>query len=228
MFCSRSRLLLLLSSALLAACSTHHWAEVKSVVGPPPPGSRHLHSSRLIVSVSEETGEVQCAKSERYRPVCFHNLRSALSQALSRNFWSSFPETEIGDPKKAGAEDYLLEVSLVLETLPPGPAGPGWSTGAKSHYRLTRGGHVLAEQTLASRSRADYAYGAPLGEGASDTLDAIAEHIVLHVSQVPELKPELPRPLPPVASRSIVASGGQRSPAATKPAPEIHSTLAVR
>src|SRR5690606_1994061 len=123
----------------------------------------------------------------------------------SKNFWSSFPETIIGSEKDATERDYVLEVHFAFETLPPAD-GTGWSAGAKAHYRLLRAGQVLHEETLASRSRADYAYGAPLGEGASDTLDAIAQHIVLRVSQVPELEPDAPRPLPAVATRPIVTT----------------------
>lgn len=151
-----------------------------------------------------------------------------MAAALSRSFWPSFPATEMGSAKDATEHDYVLEVSFIFELLPPNDAGPGWSTGAKAHYRLLRAGKVLEEETLASRSRADYAYGSPLGEGATDTLDAIADHIVLRVSQVPELKPELPRPLPPVASHSIVAIE-RTVPAVTAGAlPEPRSSVAAR
>lgn len=221
-----SAVLLLGMSAL--ACSTRHWAEVKSVEGPPPPGQRALHTGRLFVSLDRSISEIQCVRTDRYRPVCFHNLRSSLEAALSKNFWSSFPETIIGSEKDATERDYVLEVHFAFETLPPGD-GPGWSTGAKAHYRLLRASQVLHEETLASRSRADYAYGAPLGEGASDTLDAIAQHIVLRVSQVPELEPDAPRPLPAVATRPIVTTtAAAKAPSLHKSAPQVEARLATR
>lgn len=210
------------------ACSTSHWAEVKSIEGPPPPGQRSLHTGRLFVSLDRSISEIQCVRIDRYRPVCFHNLRSSLEAALSKNFWSSFPETIIGSSKDATERDYVLEVHFAFETLPPGD-GPGWSTGAKSHYRLLRAGEVLHEETLASRSRADYAYGTPLGEGATDTLDAIAQHIVLRVSQVPEFEPCAPRPLPAVATRPIVTKAqSDRPPSLEQDTPQVEARVAAR
>lgn len=221
-----SAVLFLGASAL--ACSTSHWAEVKSIEGPPPPGERALHTGRLFVSLDRSISEVQCVRTDRYRPVCFHNLRSSLEAALSKNFWSSFPETIAGHQKNLTDRDYVLEVHFAFETLPPGD-GPGWSTGAKAHYRLIRGGQLLQEETLASRSRADYAYGAPLGEGATDTLDAIAQHIVLRVSQVPEFEPDAPRPLPAVATRPIVTqTQSAKPPPLQEEPPQVEARLANR
>jgi len=99
--------------------------------------------------------------------------------------------------------DYVLHIDLDLEALPPDPQSPGWSAGARGKWRLERDGKTLAGEQVASRSRADFAYGAPLGAGASEVIDAIAVRIGMTLGGVPESRVVLPVPLPEVASAPL-------------------------
>ena len=71
----------------------------------------------------------------------------------------------------------MLHVDLDLEAIPPDANAPGWSAGARGNWRLERDGQTLAGERFASRSRTEFAYGAPLGIGASEVIDAIAVRI---------------------------------------------------
>lgn len=206
-----------LSTGLLSsACSTQHWAQVETQPLPPPPGPKVLHTSRLVVQVTEATEETQCVAQEDHSPVCYYNLRPSLEAALLRSLWPSFPEVVLGRALDARGDDYFLQVEINLDALPPDAAGPGWSAGAQSRYRLIRAGKVLSEETLASRSRAEFPYGAPLGAGASEVVEATVLHIATRVSQVEESQPWHPVPLPAVASRKITDSNSPaRSPSDT-------------
>lgn len=203
----------------LIGCSSHHWAEVAKSELPPPPGQRVLHTDRLIVHVTNVSEETQCVAYEKYRPVCFYNVKTSLENGLVRSLWPSFPEVIVGSPKDADPSDYLLQVDVTMDALPPDDAGPGWSAGARSRFRLMREGTVLAEETLASRSRAHFPYGSPLGEGATEVMDATVMHVATVVSSVPESRPDEPKPLPRVAARAMKPSSekGQKKDA---PAPE--------
>lgn len=189
----------------LSACSTHHWAEVASSRLPPPPGPRELHTSRLVVDVTELTEETQCVVYEKYSPVCFYNVRKALEEGLARGLWPSFPEVTFGPAEDARPGDYVLQVEVILDALPPDEAGPGWSAGVRGRYRLMQDGQVRKEETLSSRSRADLPYGAPLGTGATDVVDAAIVHIVSATSAAEERNPYRPTPLPAVAARDMTA-----------------------
>lgn len=162
-----------------------------------------LHTDRIVVHITDRAASTQCVAYERYHPVCFQNIRSALEQGLSRSLWPSFPEVVIGTPKVARPSDYLLEVETTLDALPPDDSGPGWSAGARSRFRVLREGKVIAEETLASRSRAQFPYGTPLGEGATEVIDATVLHVALAVSQIPESRPDEPKPLPRVATSTV-------------------------
>src|SRR5690606_38056687 len=153
---------------------------------------------------------------ERYHPVCFYNINTALEHGLARSLWPSYPEVVIGTPKDARPSDYLLQVEVTLDALPPDDAGPGWSAGARSRYRVVREGKVIAEETLASRSRAQFPYGSPLGQAATEVIDATVLHVAGSVSRVPEARPDEAKPLPIVASRDMKPA--ERSP--EKDAPE--------
>src|SRR5690606_30232849 len=109
-----------------------------------------------------------------------------------RGLWPSFPEVVLGSPEDAAPGDYVLQVELELDALPPDGTGPGWSAGVRGRYRLLRDQQVKSEATLASRSRADLPYGAPLGLGATDVVDAALVHITAHISAVPETQPGEP------------------------------------
>ncbi len=197
--------------ALTSGCSTHHWAPVATSELPPPPGEKVLHTDRLVVQVTNGSPENQCVVYKDNHPICFYNVDKALSTGLLRSLWPSFPEVVLGDAKDVGPSDYLLQVEVTLDALPPDESGPGWSAGARGRYRLFRGGKVISEQTMASRSRAHFAYGAPLGEGATEVLDATIVHLAQVVSKVPESRPDTPVPLPAVAARDVVSTTDQKA-----------------
>ncbi len=201
--------------ALTSGCSTHHWAPVETSELPPPPGEKVLHTDRLVVQVTNGSPENQCVVYKDNHPICFYNVDKALSTGLLRSLWPSFPEVVLGSAKDVGPSDYLLQVEVTLDALPPDESGPGWSAGARSRYRLFRGGKVISEQTMASRSRAHFAYGAPLGEGATEVLDATIVHLAQVVSKVPESRPDTPVPLPAVAARDVIATADQTATAET-------------
>lgn len=211
-----------LVSLSLAGCSKSHWAEVKTADIPPSPEARVLHASRVVVHITPATDEPQCVAYERYRPVCFYNIRPTLEAALRRQLWPAFPDVVFGEPADASPSDYLLQVELELDALPPDDAGPGWSAGARSRFRLMREGKVLAEETLASRSRAEFPYGAPLGAAASEVLDASLVHIAMQVSRVEEAHPPRPTPLPSVAARKIESAAETKSES-SKPSTDMQS-----
>jgi hypothetical protein len=200
---SRSWTLVLLALTSISGCALQHVAPVEARPLPPPAGAHVVHSGRLVIAIAKETKESQCVKNERYRPLCFQQVRTAIGRSLTSNFWPSFHEIEIASADEVQPGDYLLEVSLALEPIPPDESGPGWSVGAKSQYRLSRDGQALAQETLASRSRADLPYGEPLAGAAADTLAATMYHISARVSEVPESRPETPPELPKVASHSL-------------------------
>lgn len=178
-----------------------------------------LHTDRILVHVTDAAAETQCVAYDRFHPVCFYNIRAALESGLARSLWPSFPDVVIGSPKEARPSDYLLQVEITLDALPPDDAGPGWSAGARSRFRVIREGKVIAEETLASRSRAQFPYGTPLGEGATEVIDATVLHVADVVSKIPESRPDEPKPLPRVAANPIKekSGGSGESPAAAAP-----------
>jgi hypothetical protein len=173
------------------------------------------------VHVTDEAGETQCVAYDRFHPVCFYNIRGALESGLVRSLWPSFPDVVIGSPKDARPSDYLLEVEITLDALPPDDAGPGWSAGARSRFRVIREGNVIAEETLASRSRAQFPYGTPLGEGATEVVDATVLHVATAVSKIPESRPDQAKPLPRVAANPIEVKNPSGSPNSPEAAPEV-------
>jgi len=143
--------------------------------------------------------ENDCVSPKNARLLCFERVRSTLGGALTRSLWTSFPGVEVG-AQKVSPGDYVLHVDLDLEALPPDPQSPGWSAGARGQWSLERDGKTLSGAQVASRSRADFAYGAPLGAGASEVIDAIAVRIGMTLGGVPESRVVAPVPLPEVAS----------------------------
>ncbi|MEO6603606.1 MAG: hypothetical protein ABIQ16_27225, partial [Polyangiaceae bacterium] len=148
--------------------------------------------------------------------------------ALTRSLWTSFPGVEVARSNKfVPPGDYVLHIDLDLEALPPDANAPGWSAGARGNWRLERDGQTLAGEQVSSRSRADFAYGAPLGAGASEVVDAIAVRIGMTLGGVPESRVISPVPLPAVATAPLNAPSGTESPASSPaapsaaPAPEI-------
>jgi hypothetical protein len=204
----------------LTGCTTHHWAEVQSSQLPPPESQAVRHSSRVIVTLSSETQEPQCVVGERMHPVCFYNLRPALERGLVRSLWPSFPEVKLGSFADARPGDYVLQVDVMLDALPPDQSGPGWSAGARSRFRLMRDGQLLRQETTASRSRPHFAYGSPLGDGATEVIDATIAHVARSVFSVPEARPYQPEPLPRVAALQFdqpARARSERAPANDQP-----------
>jgi len=191
-------------------CALEHRAPLRSAELPPL-APTVLHANRLWIDVAERMPENDCVAPKDARLLCFERLRSTLSGALTRSLWPSFPGVEVGT-RKVSPGDYVLHIDLDLEALPPDPQSPGWSAGARGHWRLERDGKTLAGAQVASRSRAEFAYGAPLGAGASEVIDAIAVRIGMTLGGVPESRVVMPVPLPEVASAPL--AGPAVTPAA--------------
>lgn len=182
-------------------CALEHRAPLRSAELPPL-APTVLHSNKVWIDVAERTPENDCVSPKNARLLCFERLRTTLGSALTRSLWTSFPSVELGG-RDARPGDYVLHVELDLEALPPDAQGPGWSAGARGQWRLERDGKTLAGAQVASRSRAEFAYGAPLGAGASEVVDAIAVRIGMTLGGVPESRVVLPVPLPEVASAPL-------------------------
>jgi hypothetical protein len=162
-----------------------------------------LHTTRVHIHVLPSTGQTQCLTHQDYQPLCYFNVRPAIEAGLEQNLWPAFPEVAIGQADDAKPGDYVLEVELELDALPPDASGPGWSAGVRGRYRLLRDGQTRFEGTLATRSRGEFPYGAPLGTGASEAMDAALQHIAREISQVAEARPAPLSPLPRVAARVV-------------------------
>ncbi|MEI9953953.1 MAG: hypothetical protein WDO74_34505 [Pseudomonadota bacterium] len=184
-------------------CSLEHRAPLRSAELPPLLPTV-LHANRLWIDVAERMPENDCVSPGNARLLCFERLRSTLGGALTRSLWSSFPGVEVGT-HEVHPGDYVLHIDLDLAALPPDRESPGWSAGARGHWRLERDGKTLAGEQVASRSRADFAYGAPLGAGASEVIAAIAVRIGMTLGGVPESRVVLPVPLPQVASAPLAS-----------------------
>jgi len=184
-------------------CSLEHRAPLRSAELPAL-APTVLHANRLWIDVAERMPENDCVAPGNARLLCFERLRSTLGGALTRSLWTSFPGVEVG-ARQVRPGDYVLHVDLDLEALPPDAQSPGWSAGARGKWRLERDGKILAGEQVASRSRADFAYGAPLGVGASEVVAAIAVRIGMTLGGVPESRVVLPVPLPEVASTPLAS-----------------------
>ena len=196
-----------LGLVLSSGCNLEHHAPLRSAELPPL-SPTVLHANRLWIDVAERMPENDCVALGNARLLCFERLRTTLGRALTHALWTSFPGVEVtrgGKPVPAG--DYLLSVDLDLEALPPDASGPGWSAGARGTWRLERDGKILSGEQVASRSRAEFAYGAPLGVGASEVIDAIAVRIGMTLGGVPESHVIEPVPLPAVASAPLPQGG---------------------
>lgn len=193
----------LLALALPAGCNLEHHAPLRSAELPPLAPSV-LHANRLWIDVAERMPENDCVAPQDARLLCFERLRSTLGSALTRTLWTSFPAVEMATSAKTPpAGDYVLHVDLDLEAIPPDATGPGWSAGARGTWRLERDGKTIAGERVASRSRATFAYGSPLGTGGSEVIDAIAVHVGMTLGALPESRVLNPVPLPEVATAPL-------------------------
>lgn len=190
---------------LLPSCFSSHTAFVQGKALPPPPEPMVRHSAPLWVNLVPGVSPSECVEPPASRRLCFADLDKALATALERGLWPSFPRVlPVGRHDEPRPGDYVLTVELNLDAVPPGSAGPGWSALAQGSYRLTRDGAELASEDVESRSRADFAYGRPLGAGASEVVDAVALHIAMALGAIPETRPDQPTPLPAVVAKPRV------------------------
>jgi hypothetical protein len=201
-----------LGGLLLSAngCDLEHHAPLRSAELPPLAPSV-LHANRLWIEVAERMPENDCVAPGNARLLCFERLRSTLAGALTRSLWSSFPGVELLGNTTPPSGDYVLHVDLDLEALPPDANAAGWSAGARGNWRLQRNGETLAGEQVASRSRTEFAYGAPLGIGAGEVIDAIAVRIGMTLGGVPETRVVEPVPLPEVATAPLAPSAAPAS-----------------
>lgn len=192
----------------VSACSQSHTAQVRTAALPPPPDPVIQHARPLWLDLSSGVRSTQCVEPKASRKLCFDDVSEALESALARALWTSFPRVQrltYSDVPEPG--DYVLSVSLDLDTLSPESGGPGWAALGKGRFRITRDGRELAGETVESRSRADFAYGRPLGVGAGEVVDAIALHVGITLGKLPETRPDRPVPLPPVLAQPLAAPG---------------------
>ena len=112
---------------LASGCNLEHHAPLRSAELPPL-APTVLHANRLWIQVADRMPENDCVAPGDARLLCFEHLRSTLGSALTRSLWTSFPGVEIAQSSKAPpAGDYVLQIDLDLEALPPDASGPGWS-----------------------------------------------------------------------------------------------------
>lgn len=201
---------LLSKSALLLAvsgCFGGHTAEVQRSQLPPLPDPITRHGGRLVIQLSAEgVPDSQCVAYEQYQTLCFVGVQSAIEDSLADLLWPSFPEVKVrqhGDELEPG--DYLVQVELKLDALPPDASRYGWSAAAKGRWRVVRDGLPLEGESLSTRSRGDFAYGSGLGQAAGEVVDAVAAHIAGVIVRLPEAAPRPPVPLPPVVLKNSYA-----------------------
>jgi hypothetical protein len=201
----------------VSACSQSHSAQVRTAALPPPPDPVVQHARPLWLELGPGVASTQCVEPKDSRKLCFDEVDQALGSALSRALWTSFPRVQVlgyHDVPEPG--DYVLSFDLALDTLPPSSGGPGWAAQAKGRFRVTRDGRELAGESVQSRSRADFAYGRPLGVGAGEVVDAIALHVGMALGKLPETRPDKPVPLPAVVAQPLAAPAVHPVVASTK------------
>lgn len=193
----------------LSGCFSGHTAEVQRSPLPPLPDPITRHSGRLVIQLAPEgVPDSQCVAYEQYQTLCFVGVRSAIEDSLADLLWPSFPEVRVrrhGDELAPG--DYLVQVELKLDALPPDASRYGWSAAAKGRWRVVRDGLPLDGESLSTRSRGDFAYGSGLGLAAGEVVDAVAAHIAGVVVRLPEPAPRQPVPLPPVVLKNSYIPG---------------------
>jgi hypothetical protein len=187
----------------LTGCMPGHQAQVETRPLPPLPDPITRHQSRIYIELPETTTEdSQCLAYEGYQTLCFVGVRAALQDSIKNLIWPGFRDVKIrrfGDELEEG--DYLLQVELNLDALPPDASRHGWSAAAKGRWRVVRDGLPVEGQTLSTRSRGDFAYGSGLGTAAGEVVDAVAAHIAQVVVRLPVAEPSPQVLLPPVVAK---------------------------
>jgi hypothetical protein len=199
-----------------------HSAPIQTAELPPLPARAVQHTDRLWIDLPESMAEATCVGYEGYQELCFEGLRAGLARSLTRLLWPSFPEVRLrqhGDPLVRG--DYLLQIEAGIDALPPGQEQPGWSAALRGRWRLVRDGMPIKSETVATRSRGDFAYGSSLGVAGGEVVDALSAHIASVLISIPESKQLVPVPLPPVAvDDALMPADGGVAPIKGAPQPE--------
>lgn len=212
-----------LLSGALSGCVQHHEAKVQTALLPPPSPTPVQHTGRLWVELGDATWQKQCRAPKGQRMLCFGGVRHAAFGALERSLWTSFPDVALRDGEALQAGDYVLKLDITIDAMAPDAEGPGWSAVAAGGFRLMRDGKVLHEERLGSRSRAAFAYGAPLGLGAGEVVDAFAAHIAGVLGAIAEDRPLQAAPLPAVVAEVLTPASTPAPaplPATSEPTPE--------
>lgn len=207
----------ILTAVGLAGCMQHHEARVQTALLPPPSATPVQHTGKLWVELGNATWENQCRTPKGQRLLCFDGVRRAAFSALERSLWTSFPTVELrdGDPLETG--DYVLTLDITIDAVAPDAEGPGWSAQAAGGFRLSRDGKVVHEERLGSRSRAAFPYGAALGVGAGEVVDAFALHVAQVLGAIPEERPLPPTPLPAVIAEVLTPPPVEAAPSEAAP-----------
>ncbi len=194
--------LVLLAAAASAGCIQQtHKVEVATRTLPPASARPVQHTGRLWIELYPRGTNRQCVAVAGQRPLCFEDVQDKLARALADALWPSFPAVRVkqrGDDLHPG--DYVLLVDLVLEPVPPDRTGPGWSASARGRWQLVRDGLPVMGERVGARSQAVFPYGRPLGTGAGEVVEAVAEHIGSALAALPEAQPLAPAMLPRVAA----------------------------
>jgi len=197
-------LLSLVVASSMFGCVEQHRARVTPPLLAPPEKREVLHTGRLFIELDGYTADRQCSTPAGRRALCYERVQAALAGSLREVLWASFPYVGVrGRADELRPGDYLLLVSLAIEALPPGAHGAGWSAGVKGEYRLVRDGMPVTEAEFESRSRAEFAYGRPLGVAAGEVIGGLAAHLGQVLAEVPEPHQIVQQPLPVVVAKPI-------------------------
>lgn len=190
----------LLAVALGGCIRQAHRVEVATRTLPPASSRPVQHTGRLWIELYPLGGNRQCRTAAGQRPLCFEDVQDKLARSLRDALWPSFPQVRLkrrADDLAPG--DYVLLVDLVLDPRAPDRSGPGWSAVARGRWQLARNGLPVIGEQVSARSQAVFAYGRPLGVGAGEVIEAVAEHIGGALASLPETDPIASPPLPGVA-----------------------------
>jgi hypothetical protein len=187
-----------------------HTAEIRRAPLSPPEAAVARHASPIWLEIDPGVVPSQCVRPLGQRRLCFENVHASIASALKQSLWTSFPNAVVlgpGDEPRPG--DYRLVVELEISAVPPSEVGPGWAASGRGKYSLVRDGVTLASAPLESRSRAEFAYGRPLGIGAGEVISAVASQIAVELGRVPETQRTQLDPYMASASSNVALSSSE-------------------